>query len=98
MNILKKLFSKEQPSIEQKPVHVEPPINHKKASNEPYVEVIKLSIPNPKDPTTGYFELDWNAAFIQSLRDAGYSGREEEEVVDQWFNELCRGVASDEDY
>lgn len=97
MNIWKKIFKKEE-TPEPAPVHIEPPINLKKASSEPYVEVIKLSIPNPKDPTTGYFELDWNAAFIQSLRDAGYSGREEEEVVDQWFNELCRGVIADEDY
>jgi|TARA_B110000977_G_scaffold20291_1_gene24362 hypothetical protein len=64
--------------------------------NTPWVKVINVSMKDPKDPSTGFFELDWNDAFVQSLHDAGYSGREGSEVVDQWFNDLCRGVISDE--
>ena len=64
--------------------------------DEPWVKVINVSMTDPKDPSNGFFELDWNDQFVQSLYDAGYSGRNGEEVVDQWFNDLCRGVISDE--
>lgn len=63
---------------------------------QPWVKVINVSMTDPKDPSTGFFELDWNDEFVQSLHDAGYSGRNSEEVVDQWFNDLCRGVISNE--
>jgi hypothetical protein len=69
-----------------------------KPIDEPHVEVVKITIPNPKDPTSGYFELDWNDAFVKQLREAGYSGRKDEDVVDQWFNDLCRGVVSDDEF
>ena len=63
---------------------------------QPWVKVINVSMTDPKDPSTGFFELEWNDEFVQSLHDAGYSGRNSEEVVDQWFNDLCRGVISNE--
>lgn len=66
--------------------------------NEPRIEVVKIHIPNPNKPTNGYFELDWNEAFVKKLRDNGYSGRTDEEVVEQWFNDLCRGIISEEDF
>jgi len=64
--------------------------------NEPWVKVIEVHMEDPKDPRTGYFELDWNEPFVQSLYDAGYSGKDGPEVVEQWFNDLCRGVVADE--
>jgi hypothetical protein len=64
--------------------------------NEPWVKVLEVHMENPNDPKTGYFELDWNEAFEQSLYDAGYSGRSGPEVVEQWFNDLCRGVVADD--
>lgn len=64
--------------------------------NEPWVKVIEVHMEDPRDPSSGYFELDWNDKFVQSLYDAGYSGRNAEDVVDQWFNDLCRGVVNDE--
>lgn len=90
MNWLTKLFNKETPEVEKK-------IDYTLSPN-PHVEVVKITIPNPKDPTVGYFELDWNDAFVKQLREAGYSGRQDEEVVDQWFNDLCRGVVSDDEF
>lgn len=64
--------------------------------NEPWVKVVQVHMENPKDPSSGYFELDWNEKFVDSLYEAGYSGRNAEDVVDQWFNDLCRGVIADE--
>jgi len=88
MNLFKKLFNKAK-EVEEK-VEV-------RSETDPYIDVVKIIMPNPKDPTIGYFELDWNSAFVAQLRESGYSGRTEEEVVDQWFNDLCRGVAADKD-
>lgn len=64
-------------------------------SNEPWVTVVDVSFVDPNKPSTGFFELDWNAAFVESLTKAGYSGRTDEDVVDMWFNDLCRGVINE---
>ena len=63
------------------------------ARNEPYVNVVKVNIDKDK-PSDGYFE--WNQVFIRQLMDAGYSGDNEEEIIDQWFTALCSSVASSE--
>ena len=47
------------------------------------------------NPKNGFFELDWNEYFVQSLKLNGYRGTTDEEVVDKWFQDLCRNVASD---
>lgn len=65
-------------------------------AGEPYVEVISVEMEDPNDPSSGFFELDWNDIFVQTLYDAGYSGRNADEVVEQWFNDLCRGVINSE--
>ncbi len=65
-------------------------------NEEPWVKVINVTMADPKDPSTGFFELDWNEKFVDSLIEAGYSGRTAEETVDMWFNDLCRGVIGDE--
>jgi hypothetical protein len=62
------------------------------ARNEPYVHVIKVNI-DKNNPSDGYFELEWNQIFIRQLMDAGYSGDNEEAIIDQWFSALCSSVA-----
>lgn len=65
------------------------------ARNEAYVNVVKVNIDKDK-PSDGYFELEWNQVFIRQLMDAGYSGDNEEEIIDQWFTALCSSVAASE--
>lgn len=65
------------------------------AAGEPWVDVIKTTFEDPKNPGAGYFELDWNEPFVKQLIEAGYSGRTDDEIVDMWFNDLCRGVVGD---
>lgn len=61
----------------------------------PWVDVITTTFEDPEKPNTGYFELDWNEYFVKSLIEAGYSGRTDDDIVNMWFNDLCRGVIGD---
>ena len=47
------------------------------------------SLTNPKK---GYFELDWNQAFIDMLSKNNYTGVTDDEIVNKWFDDLCRGI------
>lgn len=58
---------------------------------EPWVNVVKMGV-NPTNVTQGYFELDWNDEFILMLQDAGIEGVSDEEIVNKWFNGVCRTI------
>lgn len=68
---------------------------------EPWVNVVKMGV-NPTNVAAGYFELDWNDEFIAMLHENGYVGQSDEEVVNKWFNDVCRTVLiqekADQDY
>lgn len=61
---------------------------------EPWVAVLDTHV-NKENIRNGFFELDWNEYFVLNLREAGYIGATEEEVVDAWFSELCKNVGSE---
>jgi hypothetical protein len=61
---------------------------------EPWVAVLDTHV-NKDNIRNGFFELDWNEYFVLQLKEAGYKGDTEEAVVDQWFQELCKGVGSE---
>lgn len=63
-------------------------------NKEPWVSVLTTHV-NKENIRNGFFELDWNDYFIVQLRAAGYRGDHDEELIDQWFTELCRNVAAD---
>jgi hypothetical protein len=65
------------------------------ANKEPWVTVLQTHV-NPENPKNGFFELDWNEYFVSMLRNNGYTGTTDEELVDQWFSDLCREVGSEE--
>lgn len=60
---------------------------YKRRSKNPYVEIIGENF----DPATGKirFEFDWNSAFVQQLRDAGFQSDIEEEVIRLWFQSIA---------
>jgi hypothetical protein len=68
---------------------------------EPWVNIVKMEI-NPETATAGYVELDWNEHFVKMLSENGYTGRSDEDLVNKWFNDVCRTVLiqemSDQDY
>ena len=58
---------------------------------EPYVAVIGVEL-DETNPGNGAFELDWNEYFVAKLVKAGYSGKDDAQIVDRWFQDICRNV------
>jgi|TARA_X000000368_G_scaffold399408_1_gene370345 hypothetical protein len=63
-------------------------------NKQPWIQVLTTHV-DKTNPKNGFFELDWNEYFVQSLKLNGYRGATDEEVVDKWFQDLCRNVASE---
>ena len=61
------------------------------AAKEPYVSIVRVEL-DPAQPGNGSFELDWNEYFVTKLVRGGYSGKSDEQIVDQWFQDVCRHV------
>ncbi len=61
------------------------------AAGEPWVEVLGMDI-DPSNPGDGAFELDWNDKFVANLVRAGYQGKTDQDIVDNWFKAVCRNV------
>ena len=83
---------------EAKKYTIENPLDSKESAaqrKEPWVTVVQTHV-NPENPRNGFFELDWNEYFVLMLKQNGYQGSTEEEVVNQWFNELCRTIGEEE--
>ena len=64
------------------------------ANKEPYVTVLSVDI-NPEDPGAGSFDLDWNDIFVARLVKAGYQGKTDQDIVDNWFRAVCRNVVTE---
>lgn len=67
------------------------------AKGEPWVCVLDTHV-NKDNIRNGFFELDWNALFIEDLKKAGYGfdGDPEEEIVDRWFRDLARNMLGED--
>jgi hypothetical protein len=64
-------------------------------SEEPMVKVLSVNV-NPDNPRNGFFELDWNKEFVNMLQQNGYQGETEEQIVDTWFQSLCRTIGNEQ--
>ena len=61
------------------------------AAKEPWVQVLSMEI-DPENPGAGAFELDWNDIFVARLVKSGYQGKTDQDIVDNWFQDVCRNV------
>ena len=59
--------------------------------DEPWVEVLGMDI-DKDNLGNGAFELDWNDKFVANLMRAGYQGKTDQDIVDNWFKAVCRNV------
>jgi len=62
--------------------------------SEPWVNMPDIKW-DPSDPSRSYFELDYNEHFVQFLRNNGYKGVSDDQIVESWLTEVCRAVAMD---
>lgn len=60
-------------------------------NGEPYVAILSMDI-DPENLNQGSFELDWNDKFVMNLIRAGYQGKTDADIVDLWFQNVCRHV------
>ena len=60
-------------------------------AGEPYVTVLGMDV-DLDNLHQGAFELDWNEIFVARLIKAGYQGKVDADIVDQWFQNVCRHV------
>ena len=60
-------------------------------AGEPWVSVLGMEL-DEGALDRGAFELDWNDIFVAKLVRAGYQGKTDADIVDQWFQEICRNV------
>jgi len=61
------------------------------AAGQPWVQVLSMEI-DPENPSAGAFELDWNDIFVARLIKSGYQGKTDQDIVDNWFQDVCRNV------
>lgn len=58
---------------------------------EPRISVLGFDF-DPKNPSMGSMELDWNNEFIEMLRSNGYRGINPEDLIDAWLNDVARNI------
>ena len=64
-------------------------------SEKPWVKVLDMNV-SPDNPRNGFFELDWNDEFVNNLKQHGYLGKSDEEIVDRWFQTLCKTIGNEQ--
>jgi hypothetical protein len=58
--------------------------------DEPWIGIVNSGF-NPDQGIDGvFFEFDWNTKWIEYLRAHGYVGHSAEQVLDDWFSDVCR--------
>ncbi len=60
-------------------------------AGEPWVSVLGMEL-DGGSLDRGAFELDWNDLFVAKLIRAGYQGKTDNDIVDNWFQDVCRNV------
>ena len=88
---IKKLFKKEEPKVEPKKEPKKTPKELATAASEPWVEILSMEV-DPNNVSNGAFELDWNDFFVARLIKAGYQGKTDQDIVDNWFRSVCHNV------
>lgn len=65
-------------------------------NGEPWVTVTEMGFGRDGNAQEGSFELDWNQEFVDLLRKNGVPGITDEDLVNNWFIDVCRSVAHED--
>lgn len=64
--------------------------------DQPWIKVVHSSY-DPEGGVDGFsFQLDYNQHFVQYLRQHGYAGIVDEEIVEEWFNDVSKSELANE--
>ena len=90
--LIKSLFgTKPEPAVIKEQKIKKTPKELATEAGEPWVEVLGIDI-DKDNPGAGSFELDWNDKFVANLIRAGYQGKTDQDLVDNWFRNVCQNV------
>jgi DNA polymerase II small subunit/DNA polymerase delta subunit B len=90
----KKKLGKKKPEVKAEPKTKKVEKTAKEIATEkgePYVAVLGMDV-DYNNLANGSFELDWNDKFVGNLIRAGYQGKTDADIVDLWFQNICRNV------
>ena len=90
----KRAEAKAEAKADKTKVKVLSPKEEATAKGQPWVEVLGIEV-DEADPGQGAIELDWNDVFITKLVRAGYQGKTDQDLVDNWFKAVCRNVVTE---
>lgn len=65
------------------------------ARNEPWVGVVKDTYNSAEGLNGLEIELDWNDQWIAFLKKNGYLGHSDDQIIEQWFSDVCRATAEE---
>jgi hypothetical protein len=73
--------------------------DHKAADikGEPWCIVLSSKF-DPEKETGFELELDYNEYFVKFLTEKGYKGLSDDQIVEEWFNDLCKSIAFEEEF
>ena len=93
--VSKKPRKPRKPKVTTPPPPAPPPENPEKVAatskGEPWVNVTGFDL-DLDNLGSGNFDLDWNEIFVARLIKAGYVGKSDIDIVDQWFKQICRNI------
>jgi len=88
----KKSKTPKKPKVSTKPkLDLTNPKDLATSKGEPWVTVLSMEL-DKDNPSQGAFELDWNDIFVARLIKAGYQGKTDQDIVDNWFKAVCSNV------
>jgi len=88
------LFAEDKKPTQEQMDHIAKIAREKEEADrkhEPYIAILNMDV-DYENLNGGAFEFEWNDVFITRLIKAGYEGKEDHDLVDQWFNNVCRNV------
>lgn len=58
--------------------------------NQPWIGIVDHGFDATQGINGVFFEFDWNDQWIEYLRLNGYVGTSDDQMVEQWFSDVCR--------
>ena len=86
---IKKLFSKNK-----HPKNIKSEKDQFTEKGEPGVGIARMDV-DPENLSDGSFDLDWNDIFVARLMKLGYKGKNDHEIVESWFSQICYNIVAE---